>query len=144
MFFGLCHTMTAEPCALSPGAARKEQEKRASFTVMAKGQIRDGVKEIHSNLGRIMRKSDFCTCENGGTYRLCCSCTAGQCLYFRYKDGTVPLQPVYEIASIYPSSGNVQDALFPTFQGNMKTCFLASRPIYDTIFSICEMTLASY
>ena len=131
MFFGLCHIMTAEPCALIPGAARKEQEKRASFTVMVKRQTR--VKEIHSDLGRIMRKSDFCTCKNGGAYRLCCSCTAGQRLYFRYKDGTC----IYEIASIYASSGNVQVALFPTFQGNMNTCFLASRLIYDT-------TLASY
>ena len=60
----------------SPGAARGKQEKRAIFTVMVKRQAR--VKEIHSYLGRVMGKSNFGTCENGGAYRLRCSCTAGQ------------------------------------------------------------------
>ena len=55
-----------------------------------------------------MRKPDFCICENKGADQLCGNCTTDQRLCFCYTDSTIPLLPVYEISSLWPSSVAVQ------------------------------------
>ena len=40
-------------------------------------------------MSRIVRKRDFCLCENKGADQLCSNCTADQRLCFRYKDRTI-------------------------------------------------------
>ena len=38
----------------------------------------------------VMRKPDFCICENKGADQLCGNCTTDQCLCFSYTDCTSP------------------------------------------------------
>ena len=47
-----------------------------------------------------MRKPAFCICENKDADQLRGEREADQCLYFRYKDSTIPLLPIYEISSL--------------------------------------------
>ena len=57
----------------------------------------DDTKHIMS---RIMRKPDFCICENKGADQLCSNCTADQHLCFRYSDSTIPLLLIAKISSL--------------------------------------------
>ena len=43
------------------------------------------------DLSHIMRKPDFCICDNKGADQLCSNCTADQRLCFHYSDSTIPL-----------------------------------------------------
>ena len=58
----------------------------------------------------IMRKPAFCICEIKGAGQLHGSQAADQHLCFCYIDSKTPLLPihVYEISSLWPSSGAVQ------------------------------------
>ena len=47
----------------------------------------------------IVRKLDFCLCENKGADQLCSNCKADQCLFFRYMDSTISPFPKSEISS---------------------------------------------
>ena len=47
-------------------------------------------KENH-DLSRVVRKPDFCLCENKGADQLRSNCEADQCLCFRYTDSTISL-----------------------------------------------------
>ena len=51
-------------------------------------------------LGRVMRKPDFCSCENKDADQLCSNCTADQRLCFRYSDSTIPTLPLTKIFKI--------------------------------------------
>ena len=48
----------------------------------------------------VMRKSDFCICENKGADQLCGNHTTDQPLCFCYIDSTIPLLPKSEISSL--------------------------------------------
>ena len=50
-------------------------------------------------MSRIMRKPNFCLCENKAADQLCSNCTAGQRLCFRYTDSAVPLLLKSEISA---------------------------------------------
>ena len=50
-------------------------------------------------LSRIVRKRDYCLCENKGADQLCSNCEADQRLCFRYWDSTIPLLLKSEISS---------------------------------------------
>ena len=52
-----------------------------------------------SNLSRIVRKPDYCLCENKGADQLRSNCEADQRLCFRYTDSTIPLLLKSEISS---------------------------------------------
>ena len=41
------------------------------------------------NMSCIIRKPDFCLCENKGADQLCSNCTADQRLCFCYSDSTI-------------------------------------------------------
>ena len=41
-------------------------------------------------LSHVMRKPDFCLCENKDADQLCSNCKARQHLCFRYSDSTIP------------------------------------------------------
>ena len=48
----------------------------------------------------VMRKQDFCVCENKDADQLRGNREADQPLCFRYTDSTIPLLPKYEITSL--------------------------------------------
>ena len=68
-------------------------------------------------LSRVIRKPDFCLCENKGTDQLCSNCT-------------IPILPKSKISSIWPSSVAVQDGLCRIWSETPKTVFLATRLIF--------------
>ena len=52
------------------------------------------------HLSRVMRKPDFCICENKGADQLRSNCAADQHLCFRYVDSTIPLLSKSQISSL--------------------------------------------
>ena len=75
----------------------------------------------------VMRKPDFCLCENKDADQLRGNREADQRLCFRYLDSTIPLLYKSEISSFYPASVLVQADLCQTMSETPKTGFLASR-----------------
>ena len=55
---------------------------------------------IRSYMSLVVRKPDFCICENKGADQLRGNREADQRLCFRYIDSTIPLLPIYEISSL--------------------------------------------
>ena len=53
-----------------------------------------------NQLSLVMRKPDFCICENKDADQLRGYREADQCLCFRYTDSTIPLLPKSEISSL--------------------------------------------
>ena len=51
------------------------------------------------DMSRIVRKPDFCLCENKGADQLRSNCEADQRLCFRHSDSTIPLLLESEISS---------------------------------------------
>ena len=80
-------------------------------------------------MSRIVRKPDFCICENEDADQLRGYREADQRLCFRYKDSTIPLLSKSDISSLYPSSVAVQPGLCGTRTETPKTSFLTTRPI---------------
>ena len=78
------------------------------------------------NLSRIVRKRDYCLCENKGADQLRGNREADQRLCFRYSDSTIPLLLKSEISSFYLFSELVQAGLCRTWSKTPKTGFLAS------------------
>ena len=54
----------------------------------------------HDHFSRVVRKLDFCICENKAADQLCGNPTADQRLCFRYTDSTIPLLPKSKISSL--------------------------------------------
>ena len=77
-----------------------------------------------------MRKPAFCICENKGADQLHGNHEADQRLSFRYTDSTIPLLPIYEISSLWPSCVVVQPGLCQTWLEAPKTDFLTTRLNY--------------
>ena len=71
----------------------------------------------------VMRKPDFCICENKDADQLCGSCEADQRLCFRYMDITIPLLPKSEISCLWPSSVVEQPGLCRTWSETPKDRF---------------------
>ena len=63
----------------------------------------------------VMRKPAFCMCENKDADQLRGNREADQRLCFRYTDSTIPLLPIAEISSLWPSSVAVQPGLCRTW-----------------------------
>ena len=78
-------------------------------------------------MSRVVRKPDFCICENKDADQLPGNREADQRLCFRYTDSTIPLLPKSEISSILLSSVAVQPGLCRTWSETPKTGFLATR-----------------
>ena len=70
-----------------------------------------------------MRKQAFCICENKDADQLCGNREADQRLCFHYTDSTIPLLPIFEIASLLPSSVAVQPDLCRTWSESRKLWF---------------------
>ena len=62
-------------------------------------------------MSRIVRKPDFCLCENKGADQLRGNREADQRLCFRYTDSTLSLLIKSEISSFYAASGTVHVGL---------------------------------
>ena len=57
-----------------------------------KKRSRSCFKCLHYDfLSRVMRKLDFCLCENKGADQLRCNCEADQSLCFRHMDSKISL-----------------------------------------------------
>ena len=85
--------------------------------------------DVVAHMSRVMRKPDFCLCENKGADQLRSNCEADQRLCFRYTDSTLSLLIKSEISSFYAASGTVHVGLCQTWLETPKTGFLASRLI---------------
>ena len=73
------------------GQTAKEVQNVSLFTI--------GIEfYLGNHLRRIVRKPDFCLCENKGTDQLRSNCEADQCLCFRYTDSTISLLLKTEIS----------------------------------------------
>ena len=86
-------------------------------------------KKMALYLSLVMRKPDFCICENTAADQLRGNRKADQRLCFRYTDSTIPLLPKSEISSLYPSSVCLQPGLCRTWSETLKTAFLRTRLI---------------
>ena len=75
----------------------------------------------------VMRKADFCVCENEDADQLGGNREADQRLCFPYIDSTISLLSKSEISSIKPSSVAVQPGLCRTWSETPKTGFLTTR-----------------
>ena len=64
--------------------------------VMSEEQIR----HVFYYLSRVVRKTDFCICENKDADQLRGNREADQRLCFRYTDSTIPLLSKYKISSL--------------------------------------------
>ena len=84
---------------------------------------------IYSYLSLVMRKPDFCICENKAADQLCGKRTTDQRLRFRYMDSAIPLLPKSEISSLLLSSVTAQPSLRWIWSGTPKTGFLRTRLI---------------
>ena len=86
--------------------------------------------QVHSShMSRIVRKPEFCLCENKGADQLRSNCEADQRLCFSYTDSTISLLLKSEISSFYPAFMTAQVGLCQTWSEAPKTGFLASRLI---------------
>ena len=80
-------------------------------------------------MSRVVRKPDFCICENKDADQLHGNHEADQRLCFCYRDSTISLLPKYEISSLQPSSVAVHPGLCGTWSETPKTGFLTTRLI---------------
>ena len=94
---------------------------------------RNGGKYFHNQivLSRVMKKPDFCLCENKGTDQLCSNCKAGQRLCFRCMDSTILPLLISKISSFQPSSVTVQTSLCHTLSETPKTAVLTAWLKYE-------------
>ena len=84
----------------------------------------------HCYMSRVMRKLDFCICENIDADQLRGNREADQRLCFRYKDSTIPLLSESKISSLWPYAVIAQPGLCQTWSETPKTGFLTKRLIY--------------
>ena len=59
-----------------------------------------GFSQEEAHLSIVMRKLDFCICENKDKDQLRGNCEADQRLCFRSTASTIPLLPIYKISSL--------------------------------------------
>ena len=83
-----------------------------------------------SHMSLVMRKPDFCICENKDADQLCGKREADQRLCFHYTNSTIPLFSKSEILSLKPSSVAVQPGLYRTWVETPKTGFLTTSLIF--------------
>ena len=75
----------------------------------------------------VMRKPDFCICENKAADQLCGNRTADQRLCFYHMGSAILLLSKSEISILEPSSVAVQLGLCRTWSETLKTGFLTTR-----------------
>ena len=88
-------------------------------------------------MSRVVRKPDFCICENKDADQLRGNREADQRLCFRYTDSTIPLLPKYGIPSLLPSCVAVQPGLCRTWSETPKTGFLTTR--LNIFQEVCDL-----
>ena len=74
-------------------------------------------------MSRIVRKPDFCLCENKGADQLRSNCEADQRLCFRYSDSIIPLLLIAKISSLLPPFETVQAGLCRTWSETRRPVF---------------------
>ena len=79
----------------------------------------------------VIRKPDFCICENKEADQLRGNCEADQHLCFRYRDSTIPLCRKSEISIILAYSVAVQPGLCRNWSETLKTGYFTTRLIFS-------------
>ena len=74
-------------------------------------------------LSRILRKREFCLCENKCADQLRSNCKADQRLCFHYTDSTIPLLLKSKTSPFYPSSIAAQADLCQAYSESPKSVF---------------------
>ena len=90
------------PVCVEPG--RKSQ--RPGFSDCGSNSESPICMDAHDELSHVVRKRDYCLCENKGADQLYSNCTADQNLCFHYMDSTIPLLPKsknYKVLAIFCS-----------------------------------------
>ena len=90
-------------------------------------------------MSRIVRKRDYCLCENKGADQLRGNREADQRLCFRYMDSTIPLLPICKISSFKPASVAAQTGLCQTRSETPKTRFLTARLISNKMAGVTKI-----
>ena len=106
-------------------------------------KLKDFLLNPLSYMSPIVRKPEFCLCENKGTDQLRSNCEADQRLCFHYTDSTISLLLKCEISSFWPASVTVQVSLCQTWSETPKTSFLASRLICNDCMN-CFVCVSCY
>ena len=83
--------------------------------------------QLKEKVSLVMRKPDFCICENKDADQLRGNREADQRLCFRYTDITILLLSKSEISSLLPSYVTVQPGLCGTWSETPKTGFIRTR-----------------
>ena len=78
-------------------------------------------------LSRVMRKPDFCICENKGADQLCCNRAADQRIWLRYINSTILLLCTSVISSLLLSSVVAQPDLCRTWSETIETGYLLTQ-----------------
>ena len=74
-------------------------DKAQIVKIIPKGQ-NGRTDQLCINMSLVMKKPDFCLCENKDADQLHSNCEADQRLCFRYLDSTIPLLSKSEISSL--------------------------------------------
>ena len=102
------------------------------------GKLKKSCSRIkHSHMSRVVRKRDFCLCENKGADQLRSNCEADQRLCFRYSDSTIPLLLIAKISSLWPASVTVQAVCVGPERK-------PQRPVFSCRGSFCFIQLSSH
>ena len=96
---------------------------------MQKSGVKLSAKAVKAvkQMSLVMRKPDFCLCENKDADQLHGNREADQRLCFRYTDSTITLLFKSKISSLWPSSVTVQPGLCRTWLETPKTGFFLER-----------------
>ena len=82
----------------------KAQSERNSHSKNRGGKTTLAIRYLYlenlSLMSRIVRKPDYCLCENKGADQLRSNCEADQRLCFRYSDSTISLLLIAKISSL--------------------------------------------
>ena len=71
-----------------------------SYTYRTVNRVDPDFTAHKEQLSRVMRKLDFCLCENKGADQLCSNCTADQRLCFRYTYSIFPPLPIPKVSRV--------------------------------------------
>ena len=101
-----------------------------SFVEIGLPVLEKKIFEGFYHMSLVMRKPEFCICENKDADQLRGNREADQRLCFRYIASIIPLLPKSKISSLQPSSVTAQPGLCRTRSETPKTRFLTTRLIY--------------
>ena len=88
--------------SVKPEESTKNAKQEPSYHHQSRYSLACSIcnRQFRVKMSLVMRKPDFCICENKDADLLCGYRTADQRLCFRYSDSTIPLLPKSKISSL--------------------------------------------